>query len=210
MFQRQRTWAELHAVDVASEMVRARIIMLLISIRSVLNITAFSEWSTEDYSVFDDELNYYWNFPYDAYHTWERIAPNGRHTLFMAYQKPTDITAYVAYKPVAPGMTIDDIYENMEDLMEPLRHKSPSPGVHCYLLDYKYKLYGMNDNLGIRVYTKEKIVENGLAIVYYSLNYYLLSGMNLFIITAKCPTASFKKYGIAYLEGVLHGFHPCS
>jgi len=184
-----------------------RIFIALALLLSVVSCSAQMEWNTKNYSAYDESKGYAWNLPWDKNHTWAKQQGLEAHTVFRACQTQTGIVAYLNFQPLIKESTYDsilDIYDRMVDLFAYQDKRMASKGVVISGRDASPSM--LNKVPAIRVYYVSKEIKGGKVVKTHCLQYFLKGDMGTYIVTTKCDSAAYAKYGIAYMEGVLKGF----
>lgn len=183
-----------------------KIVMLLLAMTTAFN--CYAVWDTKDYIFADLDSYIVWQLPKDPFHTWIREKGQEKHTIFRAYQPQTDMVTFVNFHPFhsKPVYTIHYLFEHFDDLMKNLNTIGAARGIQEFAVEKELSdLHGID---AIRVFNKEKITDKktGKYSILYCLHYMLLNDVGTYIVTVKCGTPTFKKYGIAYMEGIVSGF----
>lgn len=185
-----------------------KLLFLSLLLLSYISGIAQVEWDESDYSAGDYSKKWYWHFPHDSYHSWTRQDGLEAHTAFRAFQPQTGMVAFVNINAFhsKPAGNIFDLYYKMGAVFELQDRKMKARGVTVY--DRSYDPNSLNGTDAIRVYYKQKSKNSktGKYDIGHCLSYYLMNDEGLYIIAVKCSNASFVKYGMAYMEGVAHGF----
>lgn len=184
-----------------------RLFLLLGFLLCVLVVNAQLDWNTKDYSAYDENRGYAWNLPWDRNHTWIKQKGLEAHTVFRAYQPQTGIVAFLSFHPFIKEPIYDsilDIYDKVESLLAYQDKKLVSKGI---LISSRDIYPGMLNKVpAIRSYYVSKEKNGGKVVKTHCLQYYLKGDMGTYIVTTKCFSSSYSKYGIAYMEGILKGF----
>ena len=173
----------------------------------VLLCSAQLEWSTKDYSAFDESNGYAWNLPWDRNHTWTKQQGLEAHTVFRAYQQQTGIVAFLNFHPFTKEpkyKCIFDVYDQMEALFAYEDKKMASKGI--VISERETSPSTLNKEPAIRSYYVSKELKGGKMVKTHCLKYILEGTLGTYIVTTKCSSAAYTKYGTAYLEGILKGF----
>lgn len=184
-----------------------RLLLSLGFLLCVLVGNAQLEWSTKDYSAYDESRGYAWNLPWDRNHTWAKQKGLEAHTVFRANQPQTGIVAFLNFQPFTTESMYDsilDVYDKMVNLFSFQDQKMLNRGIVISNRDVSPSM--LNNTPAIRVYYISKEKKNGKIIITHCLQYFLKGDMGIYIVTTKCFNAAYIKYGIAYMEGILKGF----
>lgn len=184
-----------------------RLLLSLGFLLCVLVSNAQLEWSTKDYSAYDESRGYAWNLPWDRNHTWTKQNGLEAHTVFRAIQPQTGMVAFLNFHPFTADPIYDsilDVYDKMVDLFSYQDKKMASRGIVISSRDTSPSM--LNNTPAIRAYYISKEKKNGKIVITHCLQYVLKCDMGTYIVTTKCFNSAYVKYGIAYMEGILKGF----
>lgn len=180
--------------------------MLLLALTTAFN--CFADWDPKAYIFADLDSYTLWALPKDPFHTWVREKGQEKHTIFRAYQPQTDMVAFVNFHPFSskPLYTIYYLYEHFDDIITRMNTLGAARGIQEFAVEKDMTdLHGID---AIRMFNKERITDRktGKSVILYCLHYMLLNNLGTYMVTIKCGTPAFKKYGIAYMEGIASGF----
>lgn len=184
-----------------------RLLLSLGFLLCVLVSNAQLEWSTKDYSAYDESIGYAWNLPWDRNHTWTKHNGLEVHTVFRAIQPQTGMVAFLNFHPFTAEPIYDsilDVYDKMLDLFSYQDKKMAYRGIVISSRDTSPSM--LNNTPAIRAYYISKENKNGKIVITHCLQYVLKGDMGIYIVTTKCFNSAYVKYGIAYMEGILKGF----
>lgn len=184
-----------------------KVFLALVMLLSMASCSAQLEWNAKDYSAYDESNGYAWSLPWDKNHTWSKQQGLEAHTVFRAVQPQTGVVAFLNFQPFTKEPIYDnilEIYDKMVSVFAYQDKKMASKGVT--ITDRETSPSMLNNVPAIRVYYVSKETKRGKVVKTHCLQYYLKGDKGTYIVTTKCFSAAYTKYGIAYMEGILKGF----
>lgn len=180
--------------------------LFFISVVQVYSI----EWNASTYRMSDDKSCCGWLLPWDEYHTWERQTPLEAHTIFKVYQPQTGMVAFVNFNRFNNEPIYDsiwDVFDEYENIIKLQDEKRLTKGE--LISDRETFPTFFNGEYAICSYYLSRMEnqKTGSLIKTHCLSYYMTNKVGLYIIAVKCSDSNFRKYGKAYMEGILHGFY---